>query len=363
MPTAAIPSKQAGFVPGRRRAPRQQGLVPARMRMAALLTVAILGTLPATAAGQPFESFESLRQHYAEQAFHATATYLTENPGAADATEAFRFLFRTALAEDRVAAASPHAQRFLQTAGDASASDKSLARRVAMLALAQDGEADAAIELLGEELAAVRRLDPSSAIDSATALAAAIQRGGRPEAARQVYERLRRAFFLNAGVEAIVENRLARLQLLGEPVPEFGLADLDGNPVPGTIFSERVVLIDFWATNCPPCLEELPQLRRLYADQQKEGFDILAVSLDEDGTPVREFLARSEVAWRVFLSTADDDETRGRFHVETIPANFLVGPDGRIAAVDLHGADLRAEVERLLKEMQERTEPQGVASE
>jgi hypothetical protein len=95
-------------------------------------------------------------------------------------------------------------------------------------------------------------------------------------------------------------------------------------------------------------------LRRLHADHHEAGFDVLAVSLDEETDTVRDFLGRSPAPWRVFVSTADGDATRKRFGVETIPANFLVGRDGKVARVDLHGADLRAEVERLLREKQEK---------
>lgn len=318
-------------------------------------TVTIVSVLPVTAQDSGgFRDFATLRRHHAKAAFDATAAYLASKPDAPDAAEAYRFLFEAALANDLAREARPQAERFLKERSDASLTDKSLARRVAMLALALDGEADAAGELFGDEVAAVRRLDPSSAIDSATSLAAAVQRGGRPEAAKQVYERLRRGFFLNAAVEAVVENRLSRLDLLGKPLPAFGLPDLDGKPVFSGERAGKVLLIDFWATNCPPCLEELPELRRLHADHHQAGFEILAVSLDEEEETVREYLARSPMPWRVFLSAADDDATRGAFGVETIPANFLMAADGTVARVDLHGADLRAEVERLLHDKQER---------
>ncbi|MBA3314720.1 MAG: TlpA family protein disulfide reductase [Planctomycetota bacterium] len=310
-----------------------------------------------TDAQEAFDSFESLRRHHAKAGFEATAAYLAAHPDAADAREAYRFLFQTALDEDLTPQAKPHAVRFLQEQADAPLSEKSRARRVAMLSLALEGEADAALDVLGEELAAFRRLDPSAAIDAATALAAAVQRGGKPEFSSRVYDRLRRTFFLNSGVETIVGNRLARLELLGKPAPAIAAPDLEGNQAILADFAGKVVLVDFWATNCPPCLEELPQLRRLYADLHSSGFEILAVSLDEEEDLVREFLARSPLPWRTILSTADDEAARNAFRIETIPANFLIGPDGKVARVDLHGNDLRSEVERMLKDAKGRTEP------
>jgi peroxiredoxin len=331
------------------------------VRIPAWLVLAIAGIAMGSSASADapatFDSFEALRRHQATTAFEATADYLKAHPEAGDVREAYRFLFETALKEDLTPQARPFAEAFLQKQSDAPLSEKSLARRVAMLSLALDGQPDAAMDVLGEELAAVRRLDPSAAIDAATALAAAVQRGGKAETAAEVYNRLRRAFFLSSGVDAIVENRLVRLELLGKAAPAVSTKDIDGKPASLADSAGKVVLVDFWATNCPPCLEELPQLRRLYADLHNSGFEILSVSLDEEADVVREYLSRSPLPWRTILSAADDDAARGAFHVETIPANFLIGPDGKIARVDLHGDDLRAEVVRMLKDAKGRTEP------
>ncbi len=308
-------------------------------------------------ADDSFENFQALRHHHAKLAFEATAAYLDNYPDAADRREAYRFLFETALAEDLAEPAKTHAVQFLKQDADAPLSLKSLARRVAMVSLALEGQPAPALDVLDEELAAYRRLDPSQAIDAASMLAAAVQRGGHPEAATEVYTRLKRAFFLNSGVEAVVSNRLARLELLGQPAPAFSVKDLKDDPVNREDFAGKVVLVDFWATNCPPCLEELPQLRQLYADLHNSGLEIVGISLDEDEALVGEFLARAPLPWRTVLSSADDDATREAFHVETIPANFLIGPGGEVVRVDLHGNDLRAEVERLLKDVKGRKEP------
>jgi len=335
----------------------------ALLRLSLTATAFVAASLflaPASSRAQPnddFGSFEKLRSHHAKLAFTATVTYLDRHPDAIDRSEAYRFLFETALAEDLARPAKSHALQFLKEDAEAPLALKSLARRVAMTSLALEGDATPALDLLDEELAAHRRLDPSRAIAAATLLAAAVQRGDHPEAAAEVYSRLKRAFFLNSGVEAVVGNRLARLELLGQPAPEFSAEDANGDPVNRADFAGKVVLVDFWATNCVPCLEELPQLRQLYADLHNSGFEIIGVSLDEDEEVFGEFLARASLPWRTVLSSADDDATREAYHVETIPANFLIGPGGSVVRVDLHGHDLRAEVERLLKDAEGRKEP------
>ena len=134
--------------------------------VAVVLAGAVVGQ--GIALGEEFTSFAALRRHHETATFEATARYLTAHPSAPDAIEAYRFLFETAQRNDLLREARPLAERFLQTFPEASVADRSLARRVGMLSLAVDGEVDAAIDLFGEELSAIRRLDsrgtsPSSA--------------------------------------------------------------------------------------------------------------------------------------------------------------------------------------------------------
>lgn len=308
----------------------------------------VLAASPVNAEGP--QNFHALREQLAKTEFEAVQKYLEQNPDAEDAVDAYRFLFETALEHGLTVEASPLARTFLESKAGVPAADRSLARQVAMLALALEGNASSAIDLLGEELAVLRRVDPSAAIEASTSLAAAVQRGGKPEEAKAVYERLQRSFFLNPTVSLTAENRLARLALIEQALPELSLTDLEGREFSATDLVGKVVLIDFWATNCPPCLEELPELRRLYADFKDEGFEIVGISLDEDESTVRGYLEESSLPWRVALSSSDSDSTREKFQVETIPANFLIGRDGRVTRVDLHGEDLRSEVKRFVKE-------------
>ena len=112
----------------------------------------------------------------------------------------------------------------------------------------------------------------------------------------------------------------------------------------------RVLLIDFWATNCPPCLAEFPKLKQLYADYHQKGFDVIGISLDESRDSVDAFQARAQLPWRLVADAEQVRQAREKYRVRTIPSLFVVGRDGRIAQVDLNGNDLRQAVERCLKE-------------
>jgi len=106
------------------------------------------------------------------------------------------------------------------------------------------------------------------------------------------------------------------------------------------------VLVDFWATNCPPCLKELPRLKQLYRDYQSSDFEVLGVSLDKRVETVEEFQKKWQLPWRLMISETDVGATRARYRVETIPAVFLIDQTGKIVAFDLKGASLRKAVKK-----------------
>lgn len=111
--------------------------------------------------------------------------------------------------------------------------------------------------------------------------------------------------------------------------PEWKLKDLDGREVTSEEFKGKVVLIDFWATWCPPCVKEIPEytaLQKKYADQ---GLVILGFSLDElPPARVREFGERSKLGYQVLMG---DEETVMAFGgIEGLPTAFLIDRDGYI---------------------------------
>ncbi len=71
------------------------------------------------------------------------------------------------------------------------------------------------------------------------------------------------------------ENRLRKLDLVGQQAAELELTDLSGKQVSVLAARGGVLLIDFWATNCPPCLAEFPKLKQLYADYHQKGLDVM----------------------------------------------------------------------------------------
>ncbi len=115
-----------------------------------------------------------------------------------------------------------------------------------------------------------------------------------------------------------------------QPAGDFQLTDLNGNLLQRSSLQGKVILLDFWATWCPPCLEELPHFKELYAAYRDRGLEIIGVSLDEGGVgEVKSFVQRNGVSYPVAMSTPQVIQAYGG--VRGIPTTFLIDKQGRIA--------------------------------
>lgn len=128
---------------------------------------------------------------------------------------------------------------------------------------------------------------------------------------------------------AILAGPLAWWLLPTRTAPDVAFTPLAQGPRHLTELRGRPVLVSFWATTCPPCVEELPDLRRLYEAMQPRGLELLAVAMPYDPPLyVEKFTHRHELPWPVIL---DVDGTVSRsFGVAHVPTAFLIGPGGEI---------------------------------
>ena len=131
--------------------------------------------------------------------------------------------------------------------------------------------------------------------------------------------------------------------------------DIKFTAIDGEIFDlsemkNKVVLVDFWATWCGPCLKELPTLKSAYEKHHVEGFEILGISLDQDQNALKDFLKAQKMTWpQQFDAKGWENEFAKKFGISSIPATFLIGKDGKIAAKNLHGPALEQKIVELLK--------------
>jgi thiol-disulfide isomerase/thioredoxin len=142
----------------------------------------------------------------------------------------------------------------------------------------------------------------------------------------------------------------------GKKPPTFEVKTLTGETLKfPDDFKDRLVMLDFWATWCGPCLGELPNLKRVYAEFHAQGFDVLGVSIDteESRDKLTEFLKEKDIAWQqVHEPGAWDGRLPKQFGVSAIPNCVLVdGKSGLIVATtaSLRGTALRNTIERRLE--------------
>ncbi len=141
------------------------------------------------------------------------------------------------------------------------------------------------------------------------------------------------------------EQAVRRLGLLGNEMQIAGKS-LEGKDVDVKNLKGKVVLIDFWATWCGPCVGEVPNMLEMYKKYHEQGFEIIGISLDDkdDLDGLKAFLKQRKIKWDILLD-ADTDlegETLSDFYgVQGIPAMYLIGKDGKVISMNARGEKLK----------------------
>jgi len=132
----------------------------------------------------------------------------------------------------------------------------------------------------------------------------------------------------------------AKVGSIGSEALDFTQNDPDGKPVKLSSFRGKYVLLDFWASWCVPCRQENPGLKALYARYKDKGFEIIGISVDEDGRRWRRAIVEDALPWIHVSDLKRESSLANLFGVQPIPDNFLIDPDGRIVVKGLHGKAL-----------------------
>jgi peroxiredoxin len=114
----------------------------------------------------------------------------------------------------------------------------------------------------------------------------------------------------------------------GGPAPAFELTNLAGQPGTLSEYKGQVVMVNFWATWCGPCQQEMPLLDQMYKKYKPAGFTLIGVNVDKEAPAVKELLARKPVSFPVLLDPAN--QVSKAYHVDEMPSSVIIDRKGQI---------------------------------
>jgi thiol-disulfide isomerase/thioredoxin len=138
---------------------------------------------------------------------------------------------------------------------------------------------------------------------------------------------------------------------IGKPPKDFTVKTLDGKDFTLSKTKGKVLLIDFWATWCGPCVKEIPALKKYYDQFKPKGFEIIGVSLDKKKDKLTGYIKKETLKWPVsFSGKGWGDDTAKLYGVRSIPSTWLLDKKGNLRHFGLRGEALAKAIQTLLSE-------------
>ena len=174
---------------------------------------------------------------------------------------------------------------------------------------------------------------------------------------RRIGRRRRKAsrFKISPQAAEIARTGLKKLNVVGS-TPKIEGTVFGGQPLDWSKYQGKVVLIDFWATWCPHCIEEMPDVKQIYDQYHDQGFEVIGVSLDDDKKALTDFLDKKQLPWTTLFD--DDPSKQGwegaamtkPFAIEELPTMIMIDRSGKVVSISARGDALPKLVGKLIAE-------------
>ena len=136
---------------------------------------------------------------------------------------------------------------------------------------------------------------------------------------------------------------------VGELAPDFTLIDLEGNQVSLSDFRGKTVFVNFWATWCPPCRAEMPEIEAVYQEYKDKGVVVIGVDIREAEEEVRQYVQQGGYSWTFVLDTTGEVTTN--YRITAIPTSLFIDREGIIRAMKVGAMTKRAMETKLAEAM------------
>ncbi len=140
-----------------------------------------------------------------------------------------------------------------------------------------------------------------------------------------------------------INDHQTRMAMLGQPIELMNVIDFDDKEFDLAEYKGKVVLVDFWASWCMPCIKEIPQMREAYENFQKDGLEIIGINMDDNLEAAKKFLMDQKLPWKnyCFSDAAGFDSAFAKKHgIRAIPFMALIDKEGKVQQLHVRGERL-----------------------